>query len=70
MAIAKYIDEFFGAQAAKQNGIIRRDKWSIDRHRGMFQELRARCREHGFQLIETEPQYVVLCNAGDLKVHC
>jgi hypothetical protein len=65
-----YLDHWFGAQAAKTNGLIRRAKWSIDRHDGMFKKLLARCQREKFHLLETETQYVVLCNAGNLKVHC
>ncbi len=65
--MATYLDEWFGAQAAKKDGIIRRDKWSIDKHERMFENLLARCRAQGFHLIETSTQYVVLCNAGEVR---
>ena len=68
--MATYIDEMFDAKIVQQEGIVRRDKWSIDRNKGMFEKLLARCRKDQYHLIETGTQYVVLCNAGALKIYC
>ena len=68
--MATYLDPWFDAQEAKRDGIIRRYKGSINMHDRMFEQSLARCKRQGFHLLETTTRYVVLCNAGDLKVHC
>jgi hypothetical protein len=58
-----YLDEMFDAQIVAREGIVRRDKFNIDRY-GLFEKLLRRCRRENHHLIETGSQYVVLCNPG------
>ena len=59
----------FGAKAALRGGIIRRAVRDVEREIGreaFFGEVRRR----GFHLVECGNQFIIICNDGQMKVHC
>ena len=59
----------FGAKSASRGGIVRRAVRDIEREFGrdaFFAEVRLR----GFHLVECGDQFIVICNDGQMKVHC
>ena len=65
----KWIEQMFGAQIVEKEGIVRRKKSDVHKN-ASFKILEKYCREQQYHLIETGNQYIVMCNAGALKVHC
>ena len=63
------IEEIFGAKIVKREGIVRRNKYDIDKLIG-FETLLNHVRKNQFHLIETGDQYIAVCNTGVLKIHC
>ena len=64
-----YINRIFRADAVRQGGIVRRKMADVQRL-ATFKELKAEVERRGFHLLETGDQYVIVCNAGNFKVHC
>lgn len=59
----------FGAKSATRGGIVRRAVRDVEHEIGrdaFFAEVRRR----GFHLLECGDQFIVICNDGQLKVHC
>ena len=69
MSPYEFINKMFEAEAAKNGGIVRRKIASIEKSASL-KYLIKEVQERGFHLIETEDQYVVICNSGKFKVHC
>ena len=67
---AAWCSALFGARAASKGGIIRRSVRSVEHEIGrelFLNEVRRR----GFYHIECgDDQFVVICNDGQMKVHC
>ena len=65
----EWLNQLFSAQQASSGGIVRRN--IDDMHKNSsFPVLMAYVKERGFHLIETGDQYVIICNAGFIKLHC
>ena len=59
----------FGAKSAARGGIVRRAVRDVEHEIGrdaFYSEVRRR----GFHLVECGDQFIVICNDGQLKVHC
>ncbi|WP_371038132.1 MULTISPECIES: hypothetical protein [unclassified Rhodosalinus] len=59
----------FHAKAAARGGVLRRSVRDVEREIGreaLIEEVRAR----GFHLIECGGQFIIICNAGDMRVIC
>ena len=59
----------FGAKSALRGGVIRRAVRDVEHEIGrdaFMHEARAR----GFHLVECGGQFIVICNDGQIKVHC
>jgi len=63
------IEEIFSAKSVKREGIVRRNKFDIDKLIGK-QTLLNYVRSKQFHLIETGDQYIVICNTGVMQIHC
>ena len=63
------IEEIFSAKSVKREGIVRRNKFDIDKLIGK-QTLLNYVRNKQFHLIETGDQYIVICNTGVMQIHC
>ena len=59
----------FTAKSAERGGVIRRAVRDVDREIGRDNFLRE-VRRRGFHLFECGGQYIVICNAGHLQIHC
>ena len=59
----------FGAKSAARGGIIRRAVRDVEHEigRGPFLE---EVRRRGFHCVECGNQFIVICNDGQMKVHC
>ena len=69
MPNAKWCDAMFTAKATLTGGVIRRAVRDVEREigRAAFErEVRIR----GFHLVEVGGQFIVICNAGQLKLIC
>jgi hypothetical protein len=64
-----WIDKMFDAKIVDKEGIVRRKKSDVHKQ-ASFKELLAYARDYQFHLIETGNQYIVICNAGAIKIHC
>ena len=65
----EWLNKFFDAEQAKNGGVIRRN--IDDMHTQASYEILLSCvKDRQFHLIETGDQYVVICNAGVIKLHC
>lgn len=62
-----WIDQLFGAKAAKSGGIVRRSVASVEREVGRDVFL-SEVRKRRFHLVETGGQFVVFCHTGRLRV--
>lgn len=66
---APWRDQLFNSRAAKQGGILRRNKHSIRREIGtslLVAEVRAR----GFRLYEVGDEYVIVCHQRPIRQLC
>jgi len=64
-----WIQQIFEAQAADSGNVVRRSVHDVGKFASEH-ELLAEVKQRGFHLIETGDQYVIICNAGVLKIHC
>ncbi len=67
--MATWLDQVFDAKQVAAGGIVRRNKADVDRICAL-PSLLAEVKHRGFHLIEVGDQYVVICNSGQLQVHC
>ena len=63
----KWILDIFGADMAKNGGVVRRAV-SLVKEWGSVSFLKSEVRRRRFHLIWTGDQYVVLCHKGDLRL--
>jgi len=64
-----WIKKMFETKIAKNKGIVRRKKSHIDKCNA-FDDLLQSVKSKRFHLIETGDQYIIICNAGRIKVRC
>ncbi len=64
-----WLDQMFDAQIVAREGIVRRKKSTVHKNSSL-QELLEYCRDNQYHLIETGNQYIAICNAGAIKLHC
>ena len=69
LSMATYLDEMFTAKAVDQGEIVRRNKWNVDKN-VPFHRLLARVQREQFHLVEVGEQYIIICNPGQIKLHC
>ena len=64
-----WINDVFDAKAVSRGGIVRRAIRDVEREvgRDFFTE---EVRKRGFHLVECGGQFIVICNAGSMKVIC
>lgn len=68
MSPYEFINQIFKAQAVKDGGIVRRKIANVQKF-ASFAYLMKEVEERGFHLIETGDQYMIICNAGNFKLH-
>ncbi len=66
---APWRDQLFNTRAAKQGGILRRNKHSINREIGVSL-LVAEVRARGFRLYEVGDDYVIVCHRRPIRQLC
>ncbi len=64
-----WIDQIFNAEIASREGVVRRKIADVVTY-ASHDELLAEVRRRNFHLIETGDQYVIICNAGFMKMWC
>jgi len=62
-----FIDQLFAAKAVNRAGVVRRAVRDVEREIGR-DALVAEVRRRGFHLLECGGQFVVICNAGNLRI--
>lgn len=62
-----FIDQLFAAKAVNRAGVVRRAVRDVEREIGR-DALVAEVRRRGFHLLECGGQFVVICNAGHLRI--
>ncbi len=67
--MSAWVDQIFDAQQAATGGVVRRSTSDVTRFRALPEIVR-RSRTQGFHVIETGDQIVILCNRGELIIHC
>ena len=66
---AQWAEAIFSAKAVGRGGIVRRSVTSVEREVGRA-AFEAEVRRRGFHLVEIGGQFIVLCNAGQMRVIC
>ncbi|WP_159042098.1 hypothetical protein VM636_15155 [Streptomyces sp. SCSIO 75703] len=64
-----WVDQIFRAAQASQGGVVRRSIYDVERF-GALEEIIKIARERHFHVLETGDQVVILCNEGELRIHC
>ena len=67
VANAQWRDQIFGAKAAQHGGIVRRSVRDVEREIGR-DHLIEDVRQCGYHLIECGGQFIIICNAGQMRV--
>jgi hypothetical protein len=60
-------EQLFGAKAVEKGGIVRRSVTDLERELGR-DRLMEEVRQRGFHLIECGGQFIIICNAGQMRV--
>jgi hypothetical protein len=64
-----WLAELFSAKAVQRGGIVRRAVHDVEREVGR-EALIGEVRRRGFHLVESGGQFIVICNAGQMRVIC
>jgi hypothetical protein len=67
--MSAWVDRIFKAKQVSAGGVVRRSERNVQRHEAL-PEIIDRARSHGWHVIETGDQIVVLCHEGNLVIHC
>jgi hypothetical protein len=67
--MSAWVDQIFEAAQANRGGVVRRSIYDIERFASL-DEIIGIARDRHFHVIETGDQVVILCNEGELKIHC
>ncbi len=70
--MSAWIDQIFEADAAKTKGVVRRSLDDVNKYGGKdgIKELKAEAKRRGFHVVQIGLQVVILCNRGEMIVHC
>jgi hypothetical protein len=64
-----WIDQIFSAKSAAAGGVVRRSVAHVVREIGR-ETLELEVRRRGYHLIESDGQFIIICNAKPLQVIC
>ena len=64
-----WVNQIFQSQIAKRGGIARRKISSIVRFASLDMVEKA-CRDKGYHIIEHNDQWLIFCDAGQIKMVC
>jgi hypothetical protein len=64
-----WANAIFDAKAVRRGGVVRRAVRDVEREVGRAAFL-AEVQRRGFHAIECGQQFIVICNDGQMKVHC
>jgi hypothetical protein len=64
-----WVDQIFRAVQAERGGVVRRSIFDVERYSSL-QEIVDIARARHFHVLETGDQVVILCNEGELRIHC
>jgi len=67
--MTKWVDDMFRADAVLKEGIVRRQKSDVN-NMGVLPEIIDRAKANDWHVLESETQYIVLCNSGQLQILC
>jgi len=67
--MSAWLDQVFQADQANNGGVVRRSVDDVLKHSSR-NELVTEARQRGFHVVETGDQFVIICNTGELKIHC
>ncbi|MFI1382929.1 N-(5'-phosphoribosyl)anthranilate isomerase [Embleya scabrispora] len=67
--MSTWVDQIFRAAAADRGGVVRRSIYDVERMASL-EEIIGIARERHFHVLETGDQVVILCNEGELRIHC
>ncbi len=66
--MSAWVEQFFQASSASNGDVIRRAKSDVEQYSSL-QEVVDEAEKHGFHVVETGDQIVVLCHQGTLHIH-
>lgn len=66
--MSAWINQIFEAVQVKKRGIVRRSKADVDKLGGGVGNLKEAVRNRKFQLLESENEYVIICDDKPLTV--
>jgi hypothetical protein len=64
-----WMETWFTSWTASNGGVVRRARQDVDKF-AQFEWVIEEARNRGWHVIETGDQVVLLCNEGDIRVHC
>lgn len=64
-----WLREWFSAQACSRGGIIRRNRRYVEQFTSL-ETVISEAKKRKWHVVEIGDQIVVLCNDGDMRVHC
>lgn len=68
--MSAWVDQMFeSSQQAASGGVVRRSGFEV-RRLCALKEIVTRAREKNFHVLETGGQIILLCNEGDMVIHC
>lgn len=65
----RWIEKIFEAKAAKRGGMVRRKIANVIRFASV-DDLKIEVRKRGFNLIQTNEQFIIICGPLNLKLIC
>jgi hypothetical protein len=66
-----WLESWFNARQARlSGGVTRRARVDVERYGGSLANVRLEARKRGWHLIESGDQIIMLCNDGELTIHC
>ena len=67
--MSAWIEQRFDTWAADKGDVIRRNIVDVERFASR-RELYAAVKDRDWHLVETGNQFIVICNSGEIKIHC
>ena len=65
-----WINQIFKAGAVAKGGVVRRNLSDVIKYAGSPQALLVEVKRRNYHLVQTGNQLIVICNSGDVKIHC
>lgn len=67
--MSAWMNQIFRAGQANVGGVVRRNVQDVEKYVGLS-VLLDECKRRGFHVVQTGDQLVILCNEGNMDIHC